>query len=90
MEEKLCRSVIELVRLHGADETHLINDLFKVGHAVCNPLPAFARLMERIDGAHQLGDALKERKIGALQKLFGDGLAIEFAEFRLVVEKLKV
>jgi hypothetical protein len=92
VHEQLGGSVVEEVGLAGLDEAQLVGDRRGVRQHVADPGAAGAVLLELLvvtEEVHAVARA-HEREPLAFDEAGRDGLAVEFVELRLVVEKLQL
>ena len=87
MDEKLRGAVIELIRVHRFNEAQIICHGGELRESIRDPSSALAVLLELKLRAEHFRNTLDKGELLAFKKLFGAILAIEFFQFRLVVEK---
>ena len=75
------------IELHDA---HLVRDAVEVRNGVRHPDSALAVLLEGARGAHELGRALGEGELLALEEVVGAVLAAALHQLGFVVEKVEV
>ncbi len=70
--------MVELVGVHGLDETEIIRDGCEVGEAIRNPRPALTVLLELELWTEHFRSALDESELFSFEELLWAFLAIEF------------
>src|SRR5262249_28868219 len=77
-------------RLHRVYEANFIEHLLEQRQPIGNPQPSPRFLMKGINRAEQLRHSTQKRKSLSFQELAQTILAIEFGQFRLVLEKFEL
>ena len=77
------RCMVVRARIHGVNESHVVDVIGKMGEKIGNPGPAFAVLLEG-KGGGQTFTACREKTSFGIR--VGQGLAVVFVEDRFVIE----
>ena len=81
--------MVELVRIHGADDCNVIHDSGGIRQQLAHPRPVAANLLELVGRAQHLRHALDESKPFALHERFRAGLHVQLDQLRLVIEHIQ-
>ena len=82
--------MIELVGVHGADHTHVIDYGAEPGKEFADPLGTLAVLLVVKDRPHHLWRSLDECKALAFQVFLRAVLTVELGELGLVLKEFKL
>ena len=89
-EQQLRRGVIELIRVHGADQAHLIGDGVEVRAGIAHGDAAFAIARKGTRCAHELRHAGGEGEAAAFENGIGAVLPAALHELRFVIKQVEV